>query len=390
MSLQSWAYLNRVVEGPSRPLQLLLSAGRDADEIARGVRTRADWLGELAGQTDSRYSWDRVEEDLADAAAVGARLITPDLAEWPQEEFDRAFGFAATGRSDHVRSYQSDAVAPHALWVRGMPLNQAVAQSVAVVGTRAATRYGHDATRRLVTGLAGHRWTIVSGAALGVDTVAHETALATGGLTVAVAACGIDRTYPARNAALLDRIAGQGCVVSEYPPGMSPQRHRFLTRNRLVAALTAGTVIVEAAWRSGALNTLSWAEGLGRVAMAVPGPITTSGSLGCHERIKDGRAQLVTGADDVRALLGAVGALDLAEQYELAYAATPVQSLTRNELRVFDACAPEGSIAQEISTVAGLPLPLTVHLLMDLARRGIVERAGTAWSRVEMRQEEVS
>lgn len=386
MSQLSWAYLNRVVEGPSRPLQQLLDAGRDADEIARGVRRRATWIGELATQTASRHNWDRAEQDLADAAAVGARLIHPGSAEWPRAEFDQAFGFAATGRSEHVRSYQADAVPPHVLWVRGMPLDQAVAQSVAVVGTRAATRYGHEATRQLVQGLSTHHWTVVSGAALGIDTVAHETALATGGLTVAVAACGIDRTYPARNAVLLDRIAAQGCVVSEYPPGMSPQRHRFLTRNRLVAALTAGTVIVEAAWRSGALNTLSWAEGLGRVTMAVPGPVTGAGSLGCHERIKQGRAQLVTGADDIRGLLGAVGALDVAEQYELAYAATPVQSLTRNELRIFDACAPGGSTAQEIAAGAGLPLPLVVHLLMDLSRRSIVRLDGTAWSRVEVPQ----
>lgn len=386
MSQLSWAYLNRVVEGPSRPLQQLLDAGRDADEIARGVRRRATWIGELAEQTASRHTWDRAEQDLAAAAAVDARLIHPGSAEWPREEFDRAFGFAATGRSDHLRSYQADAVPPHVLWVRGMPLDQAVAQSVAVVGTRAATRYGHEATRQLVTGLATHHWAVVSGAALGIDTVAHETALDNGGLTVAVAACGIDRTYPARNGILLDRIAAQGCVLSEYPPGMSPQRHRFLTRNRLVAALTLGTVIVEAAWRSGALNTLSWAEGLGRVTMAVPGPVTGAGSLGCHERIKQGRAQLVTGADDVRGLLGAVGALDVAEQYELAYAATPVQSLTRNELRVFDACAPAGTTAQDIAAGAGLPLPLTVHLLMDLARRGIMQLKGTSWSRVEVPQ----
>ncbi|MDO5511459.1 DNA-processing protein DprA [Corynebacterium sp.] len=383
MSELDWAYLNRVVEGPSRPLQQLLAAGRDVGEIAHGVRSRASWLGELAGQTAARCGWERMEEDLVAAAAVGARLITPESPEWPTSEFDRAFGFAATGRSEHLRSYQDDAVPPHALWVRGGPLGAAVAQSVAIVGTRAATRYGLDATRQIATGLASHHWTVVSGGALGIDTVAHESALGAGGLTVAVAACGIDRTYPARNAALFDRIAGQGVCVSEYPPGTPPQRHRFLTRNRLVAALTSGTVIVEAAWRSGALNTLSWAEGLGRVTMAVPGPITGAGSLGCHERIKEGRAQLVTGSDDIRSLLGAVGALDVAEQYELAFAATPVQSLSRNELRAFDAIEPAGSIAQEVAASAGLPLPLTVHLLMDLCKRGVVVREGTTWKRAD-------
>ncbi|RNE49412.1 DNA-processing protein DprA [Corynebacterium alimapuense] len=379
---ESWAYLNRVIEGPSRPLQELLSAGRDADDIARGVRTRAKWLGELGRQTQARYNHDQSAADLEAAAAVGARLISPDDQEWPGAELDQAFGFAATGRSEHLRSYQADAVPPHALWAKGADLTGLVAQSVAVVGTRAVTRYGVEATRQIVAGLASHQWTVVSGGAFGIDTAAHEAALAAGGNTVAVAACGIDRVYPARNAALLERIAGQGCVLSEYPPGTTPQRHRFLTRNRLVAALTAGTVIVEAAWRSGALNTLSWAEGLGRVAMAVPGPITGAGSLGCHERIRSGRAQLVTGADEIRALLGAVGALDVTQQYELAFAATPAQSLSRNELRIFDACGSAAVSAEDIAAGAGLPLPLVVHLLMDLHRRALIGREGSTWFRV--------
>ena len=381
MSQLDWAYLNRVVEGPSRPLQALLAAGHSAAEIADAVRREEKWIGALAAQTAARRTWDRAEEDLAAAAAHGARLITPEDPEWPRAEFDLAFGFAATGRSEHLRSYQDDAVPPHALWVRGGPLGAAVAQSVGVVGTRAATRYGLEATRQIATGLASHQWAVVSGAALGIDTAAHEAALGAGGLTVAVTACGIDRTYPARNGGLLERIAAQGCVVSEYPPGTPPQRHRFLTRNRLVAALTAGTVIVEAAWRSGALNTLSWAEGLGRVTMAVPGPITGAGSLGCHERIREGRAQLVTGADDVRALLGAMGALDVGEQYELAFAATPVQALSRNELRVYDAIELAGSAAEDIAQAAGLPIPLTVHLLVELVQRGVVTREGTTWKR---------
>lgn len=380
-TLESWAYLSRVVEGPSRPLQALLNAGRDADEIAHGVRTRASWLGDLHSQTESRYAWDRASEDLAQAETIGARLISPESPEWPAAELDQAFGFAATGRSDHVRSYQADAVAPHALWVRGANVKTAVAQSVAIVGTRALTRYGMEATKLLVSGLAAHQWTVVSGGALGIDTVAHEAALDSGGVTIAVAACGLDQSYPARNAALFDRIAERGCLISEYPPGTPPQRHRFLTRNRLVAALTHGTVIVEAAWRSGALNTLSWAEGLGRIPMAIPGPITGAGSLGCHERIKRGRAELITGADDIRALLGAVGALDVEEQYELAFAATPAQSLSRNELRVFDACPPEGAVTHDVARSAGMTVPLTMHVLMELESRQLVRREGSKWCR---------
>lgn len=238
----------------------------------------------------------------------------------------------------------------------------------------------------IAAGLSAHEWTVVSGGALGIDTAAHEEVLAVAGTTVMVAACGLDRAYPARNTALFDRIAGSGSgvVVSEYPPGTPPQRHRFLTRNRLVAALSQGTVIVEAAWRSGALNTLSWASALGRVSMAVPGPVTSANSLGCHERIRDGRAQLVTGPDDIRALLGAIGEVDVAQQYELQFAGTSVQGLSRNELRIFDALDPDGDLeTQAVATAAGLPLALAVHLLVDLGKRGLVERNGTKWRRIQ-------
>lgn len=382
-TLEAWAYLNRVTEGPSRALQKQLQAGRDAEEIAVGVQTRASWLGDLAADTAARYDWVRAEEDLAAAEAVGARLITPEHAEWPAEAFSHAFGFAETGISDHIRTYQADAVAPHGLWAKGGAVNEAVAQSVGVIGTRGVSSYGIAATRMLVKGLAAHQWTIVSGGALGVDAAAHNAALDAQARTMVVAACGIDRDYPSKNVGTFRNIvATGGTIISEYPPGTTPQRHRFLTRNRLVAALTQGTVVVEAAWRSGALNTLSWAEGLGRVAMAVPGPITGTGSLGCHQRLREGRAQLVTSADDIRSLLGAVGAVDVEKQYELAFAPSEIQGLSRNELRVYDALAPaQATETDAVAATAGLPLPLTVHLLVDLARRGVVAREGTGWCR---------
>lgn len=381
---QSWAYLSRVLEGPSRHLQELLDNGHSADEIAEGIRKRQPWLGQLLGETASRYDWERAGEDLAQIEELGGRLITPDDAEWPGQELAQAFGFAASGASEEIRSHQSDAVPPHALWVRGAPLAPAVAQSVAIVGTRAQSRYGAEATRMIAAGLSGQQWAVVSGGALGIDTAAHEEVLQSGGTTVMIAACGLDRAYPARNRALFDRVAvsDTGVLVSEYPPGTPPQRHRFLTRNRLVAALTQGTVIVEAAWRSGALNTLSWASALGRVAMAVPGPVTSANSLGCHERIRDGRAQLVTGPDDVRALLGAIGEVDVEQQYELQFSGSAVQGLSRNELRIFDALEPgQERETEAVAGAAGLPLALTVHLLVDLGKRGLVVRHGTRWLR---------
>lgn len=381
---EAWAYLSRVVEGPSSSLQALLGHGRDPEDIARGIKRREAWIGELLAETASRYDWDSAASDLDAAERIGARLITAEDEQWPHEELDQAFGFASSGVSEHIRSYQSDAVAPHALWVRGGDVRVATSQAVTIVGTRAISRYGAEVTTMLTDNLVAHQWTIVSGGALGVDTVAHTCAVRSGGSTVVVAACGLDRAYPAKNRELFEQIldSGRGVLLSEYPPGVPPQRHRFLTRNRLVAALSKGTVVVEASWRSGALNTLSWASGLGKVSMAVPGPVTTVGSLGCHERIRHGDAELVASGDDIRALLGKLGEVDNVAQTELAFAASPIQRLSRNELRIFDALTTSPREAGEIATETGLPIPLVIHLLVDLDSRCLIKRIGTRWERI--------
>lgn len=379
---EAWAYLSRVVEGPSRRLNELLSQGVDVEDIARGVRQQQEWLGELRKQTATRHEWMRPAEDLEAIDAIGGRLITPEDDEWPTDIFAESFGFAASGMSEHCRSYQDDAVPPHTLWVQGGgSLNGIVSRSVALVGTRGTSSYGIAATHMITSGLAAHHWTIVSGGAKGIDTATHTEAMNSGGYTVMVAASGLDVTYPSSNADLFARIATHGCLVSEYPPGTHPARHRFLTRNRLVAALTAGTVIVEAGWRSGALNTLSWAEGLGRVAMAVPGPITSNTSLGCHARIKNGSAQLVTSADDVRELLEPIGTCDPDGQREIDFSGSPVTTLTRTEMRLFDACSSTFRSSTDIARDAGLPLGLAMHVLVDLTQRGFLVRSGKLWAR---------
>lgn len=381
---RAWAYLSRVFEGPSRELHHLLEAGEDPERIAHAIRHRDPTYGPLLAQTQSRYLYDAEAQDLEAAQRVDARMITRDDAEWPGEILQQAFGFAASGRSEHQRSYQRDAVAPHVLWVKGLPVAHQLAQAVSVVGTRAPTQYGVTATRELVAGLVRHQWTVISGGALGIDTVAHSEAMVQGGSTVVVTACGIDYAYPRKNSALFRKVVEHGCMVSEYAPGLQPHRHRFLTRNRLVAALGRGTVVVEAAWRSGALNTLSWAEALGKVAMAVPGPITSVASLGCHQRIKHGSAQLVTSADEIRELVGQIGQVDSELQYELEFAKSPVQRLSDNELRVYDSLGAEPIVTADVAEAAGLTLPLTVHLLVDLQRCGLAHRDGSRWRRAEV------
>jgi DNA processing protein len=194
---------------------------------------------------------------------------------------------------------------PICLWVRGdTSALSRLEPSVALVGARAATSYGEHVTSELAAELAGSGIPIISGAAYGIDGVAHRAALAVGGQTVALLAGGADRPYPAGHAQLIERISTHGVVVSEVPCGAAPTRWRFLQRNRIIAALSTATVVVEAGWRSGSLNTAGHAAQLGRALGAVPGPITSAASAGTHRLLREYAATCVTSADDVRDMLG--------------------------------------------------------------------------------------
>ncbi len=200
--------------------------------------------------------------------------------------------------------------APGELHVRGGgDLRLLALRSVAVVGSRNATPYGMSVADRLSAELVAAGWVVVSGAAYGIDSAAHRGALVGGGCTVAVVAGGIERTMSGPGNRMLAAIAEQGLVVAEHPGTVSPQRHTFLRRNRLIAALTRATVVVEAAERSGALNTARWAESVGRMVLAVPGPVTGPASRGTHRMIRDSRAVLVRDTADVLEVLEPIGTL---------------------------------------------------------------------------------
>jgi DNA processing protein len=196
---------------------------------------------------------------------------------------------------------------PLVLYTRGQPLRPLLLRSVTVVGSRSATGDGLRLAHDWAQSLAASGCTVVSGAAFGIDAAAHQGALAAG-RTVAVLASGVDVASPAAHAGLLHRIGQAGAVVSELPPGTRPARHRFLTRNRLIAALTPGTVVVQAAQRSGALATARRAAELHRVVMAVPGAVTDPAHDGCHALIRDAAAVLVRRPADVAELLAPIGA----------------------------------------------------------------------------------
>ncbi len=230
-----------------------------------------------------------IEQDLGLVAKLRARVLVPGDDEWPD------------GLDDLE-------VPPHCLWVRGPErLREACERSAAIVGARSATPYGESTAGEIASGLCERRFTVVSGAAFGIDGAAHRGALAVEGATIAVLAGGVERAYPDAHRGLLEKIVATGAVVSEVPPGCAPTRWRFLKRNRLIAAMTRGTVVVEAGLRSGSRSTAREATKLARVVAAVPGPVTSMVSAGCHELIRLGEAQLVTDADEVAELLGDLG-----------------------------------------------------------------------------------
>lgn len=198
--------------------------------------------------------------------------------------------------------------APHVIWARGdiATLTRPTTDRIALIGARAATAYGENAAADFATDLTAREITIVAGAAYGIDGAAHRAALAAGGSTIAWLANGVDRPYPMGHQNLLERIgtAPHSVIASEIAPSGTPTRHRFLSRNRLIAASAAATVVVEAGYRSGSLTTAGHAATLGRTLGAVPGPITSAASAGCHRLIRDYDAQIITSATDAYELLG--------------------------------------------------------------------------------------
>ncbi|MGH3744067.1 MAG: DNA-processing protein DprA [Mycobacteriales bacterium] len=243
---------------------------------------------------------------LRSAAAGGLRFVIPEDAEWPRRLDDLDRVLVARPTEDDRRNGRHLGT-PFGLWVRGRP--PSVERSVAIVGARAATDYGLGVAAELGTGLAERDVSVVSGAAFGIDAAAHRGALAVDGHTVAVLASGVDVPYPADHAVLLEHVSQVGTLISEAPPGSRPRREGFLHRNRLIAALAAGTVLVEANHRSGARNTVAHARRLGRVRMVVPGGVTSALSAGCHAELRtDLEARLVTCAAEVTEEVGDLGA----------------------------------------------------------------------------------
>ncbi len=338
--------------GPVEVLRRLTVPAPGPDDTLTGTSAkRLDGYRSRAAAADAdRYR--------AAAASVGARLVCPGEGEWP-------------GQLDDLGDAR-----PVALWVRGRAnLRLWALRSVAVVGARACTPYGAHMATTLAAGLAERGWVVVSGAAFGIDGAAHRGVLGTGGATVAVLACGIDVAYPRGHAELIGRIAGQGLVVSELPPGSHPTPSRFVLRNRVIAALTRGTVVVEAEYRSGSLVTARCAQRLGRFTMGVPGPATSGLSAGVHELLR-GEGVLVTDADEVVELVGEIGDLAPARRGPVL----PKDLLDPVTARVLEALpARRAADARDVAREAATTRDEALARLYELHSLGFVERRGDGW-----------
>lgn len=397
--------LSRLVEPPGSSLALFIARVGPVAAWRAVIERRAPRpvLAASAARTEG-IDWDtarrQAETDLVTADRVGARLLTPGDAAWPAA--------ALTGLAGAMARGVTGSSPPLALWLRGRFPADLPATGVTVVGSRACSPYGRRVAGELGADLAGHGRTVISGAAFGVDTAAHHGALSSARHgdaipTVAVLACGIDRAYPEANRELLDRIAADGAVLTEYPPGTRPARHRFLVRNRLIAALGAGTVVVEAGRRSGTLSTAAAADHQGRLVMAVPGPVTSALSVGCHLLLADRFAQLVTGADDVLAALGGRSRAAAAHPSagpppaaDIPTSATdppagappgadphhPTDGLPPEVARVYDALPTSAwTDVQALVVESGVIGPTVVRAVTVLELHGLAERRGAQWRR---------
>ncbi len=305
------------------------------------------------------------ERDLATMQRLGGRLIIPGDDIWP-------------GQLGDLGIHE-----PICLWWRGVEQElPAAAKSIALVGSRDSTSYGAAVTGDLAYSLAQRGFTVVSGGAYGIDAHAHRAALAGSSEsmpTIAVMAGGVDRFYPSGNEDLLRAVANQGAVLAEVPPGSAPTRYRFLQRNRLIAALASVTVVVEARWRSGALNTAHHAESLGRAVGAVPGSVHSANSAGCHRLLRDGGAICVTDAGEVAELAAPSG--DFLPDVRDGGSAVH-DGLTLEDLILLDALPLRStSSVEKLCTVAGLGPESVRAGLGRLGLLGLAESRNGGWKR---------
>jgi DNA processing protein len=331
----------------------MLASKADVRDYWREYATRAELEGNQIEQAMQRwiprFELASLRRSLEAMSRFEMRCITPNDDEWPT-------GLEYLGPH-----------APLVLYAQGKNLNF-LNQSIALVGSRAISPYGRWVSKEFAEQLVQSDYAVVSGGAFGVDAVAHQATLNCGGLTVAVMAGGLDRYYPAGNEPLLRTIAEQGAICSEVAPGVTPTKWRFLQRNRLIAAISQATVVIEAGYRSGSINTAKHAGEIGRLVAAVPGSIASASSAGCHRLIAESKATLVTSAAEVLKLLNP----------GLDNSPAP-QSMTDEQLRVYDALGARGGDENAVAKRSGLSMAQVCVALAQLELEEYVVRHEQKW-----------
>lgn len=352
--------LNAIIDGWSstRLADALRAVGADGSRLEEDVTHGLErWRPRLKSSDVVHY--------LVQAERVGAHLLVPGDPLWPD-----AVGDLGTH-------------SPLALWWRGVPRAlEALERSISLVGARAATGYGEHVTLEASAGLVDRGFAIVSGAAYGIDGMAHRAALTSFGTTVAFLAGGVDRFYPAGHDALLARIVETGAVISELPCGSSPTKWRFLQRNRLIAASSNATIVLEAGWRSGSLNTAGHAAALGRPLGAVPGPVTSPTSTGCHRLIREYDAVCVTDADEMAELAGgdATGRIAQGTSGLPMHEEVRTAGRSSDQVRAIDALSRRSPRSvHDIAGRAGLSTSAVIAALGALNLEGVVRERDAGW-----------
>lgn len=360
--------LSALTEGCYPSLTALVMREGPVD-VWRMLRKRETPLGDRACQIHP-------EDLLARAERCGARFISPTDSAWPQQL--AALADVEIGGQGGV---------PLGLWMKGPLSMQELTSSVAVVGSRAATRYGEQVAHEFAAGMAQFGRSVISGGAYGIDAAAHRGAIAGGGRTIAVVASGVDVSYPPGNRALLDVIARDHLVISELPPGTHPTKSRFLARNRLIAALSQGTVLVEAAARSGAKNTVNWSQRCHRTVLAVPGAVTSPLSDTCHALIRDQEALLVGSSAEIHAALSPVGQAML---FDAEGPRRRFDDLTQEQKRIYELIPGSGEITTgDLCLETGFDYPRTQLILSALIETGLVLEHGAGQYRLGERRSDV-
>ncbi len=374
--------------GPSASLEALVE-GASSENILAKIHDCDSCSEELLTQKSLGSAFQRWKPRLISAEAlqsaeaishVGAWMSAPELPQWPRKLDDLGYH------------------SPPAIWLRGnTPFPEPEEKTMSLVGARASTGYGEHITAELSAGVSSRGVTVVSGGAYGIDGMAHRAALACGGQTIAILAGGIDRLYPSGHDALFTKILSSGTIITEMPPGFSPTKWRFLQRNRLISALGDATIVCEAGRRSGSLNTAGHAAALGRVLGAVPGPVTSATSAGCHTLLRDYQAVCVTNVEQalelVTPLMGTIAGQTPEErgvrgEEQRHGMFVPRDELPPTHLRIRDAMSGRRARSvEEIAKLSGQTYAEVRSGLAELMVEGLAVERPDGWSKTTKARE---